>query len=56
MKEGEMRQIGHWIAEALNGRADASLLDRIRRKVLELAEAFPLYAERRARVQAEVRA
>jgi glycine hydroxymethyltransferase len=56
MKEGEMRQIGHWIAEALNGRADASLLERIRRKVLELAEAFPLYAERRARVQAEVRA
>ncbi len=56
MKEGEMRQIGHWIAEALNGRADASLLDRIRRKVLEMAEAFPLYAERRARLQAEVRA
>jgi glycine hydroxymethyltransferase len=56
MKEAEMRQIGHWIAEALNYRSDAAVLGRIRKEVLGLCEAFPLYAERRARAQAEVRA
>src|SRR5467141_918601 len=56
MKEPEMRQVGRWIAEALEHRSDAAVLGRIRRQVLELAEAFPLYAERRARAQAEVRA
>ena len=56
MKESEMRQIGHWITEALHHRTDVPVLDRIRRQVLELAEAFPLYAERRARAQAEARA
>jgi glycine hydroxymethyltransferase len=49
MKEGEMRQVGRWIAEALNNRADSSVLARIRRQVLELADSFPLYAERRER-------
>jgi len=56
MKEGEMRQVGRWIAEALLHRSDAGVLERIREQVLELCEAFPLYAERRARAQAEVRA
>src|SRR5713226_3223456 len=56
MKEGEMRQVGRWIAEALNGRTDVSLLQKIRKQVLELAETFPLYPERRARAQTEVRA
>ena len=56
MEEDEMRQIGHWIAEALNHRTDAALLGKIRKQVLELAEEFPLYAERRARAAAEVRA
>jgi len=56
MKEGEMRQIGRWIAEVLQHRTDASRLGRIRRQVLELAESFPLYADRRTRAQAEVRA
>jgi glycine hydroxymethyltransferase len=56
MKEVEMRQIGRWIAEALLRRADAAVLERIRKEVLGLCEAFPLYAERRARAQAEVRA
>ncbi len=49
MKEDEMRRIGRWIAEALYRRADAETLRRIRRQVLGLAEAFPLYAERRKR-------
>jgi glycine hydroxymethyltransferase len=56
MKEPEMRQIAHWIAEALHHRTDAAVLGKIRTQVLELAEVFPLYAERRARAQAEVRA
>jgi glycine hydroxymethyltransferase len=56
MKEQEMRQIGHWIAEALQHRSEPEVLAKIRRQVMELAETFPLYAERRARAQAEVRA
>jgi glycine hydroxymethyltransferase len=50
MKEKEMLQVGAWIAEALNHRNDATVLSRIRRKVLELAEAFPLYPELRETV------
>jgi glycine hydroxymethyltransferase len=56
MKEREMKQVGQWIAQALNNRNDASWLGRIRREVLELADAFPLYAERRAKAPVEVRA
>jgi glycine hydroxymethyltransferase len=56
MKEGEMRQVGHWIAEALLSRSDAAVLGKIRKEVLGLCEAFPLYAARRAKAQAEVRA
>jgi glycine hydroxymethyltransferase len=56
MKEADMRQVGRWIAEALLQRTDAAVLARVRKEVLELCEAFPLYAERRARAQAEVRA
>ena len=55
MKEREMRQIGRWISEVLQNRTDAQVLKRIRQQVFELAEGFPLYPERRARVQAEVR-
>src|ERR1700683_2753736 len=56
MQEGEMRQIGRWIAEVLTNRTDASVAGKVRGQVLELCEAFPLYAERRAKAQAEVRA
>ncbi|MFY9561508.1 MAG: serine hydroxymethyltransferase [Terriglobales bacterium] len=56
MKEPEMRQIAHWIADALHHRTDAAVLAKIRKQVLELAEQFPLYAERRAKAQVEVRA
>jgi len=55
MKEPEMRQIGHWIAEALLNRNDPASLAKIRRQVLDLCEAFPLYADRRAKAQAEVK-
>ena len=50
MKEKEMVQVGAWIAEALNNRNDAQALSRIRHKVLELAEVFPLYPELRETV------
>jgi len=56
MKEAEMQQIAHWISEALNHRSDAAVLAKIRKQVLGMAEEFPLYAERRAKAQAEVRA
>src|SRR5437868_3062200 len=56
MKEEQMRQVGRWIAQALNQRQDAAVLTKIRRQVLELAETFPLYPERRLRVAALTRA
>src|SRR5947207_13967350 len=56
MKETEMRQVGRWISEVLHHRTDASILGKIRREVLELADAFPLYVECRERAVVEVRA
>ncbi len=43
MKEGEMRQVGRWIVEALENRANVEVLRRIHGEVGELAERFPLY-------------
>ena len=43
MKEGEMKTIAGWIAEALEHRNDAGRLAVIRGKVGEMAEEFPLY-------------
>jgi glycine hydroxymethyltransferase len=51
MKEKEMAQTGAWIVEALRNHKDAQTLTRIRKQVLELAEAFPLYPELRAAVE-----
>jgi glycine hydroxymethyltransferase len=56
MKEPEMRQIGRWIAEVLLHRTDSAALGTVRKQVLDLGEAFPLYADRRANAQTEVRA
>src|ERR1700684_3857303 len=56
MKENEMRQVGKWISEALHNRTDKNVLTRIRREVLGLAEAFPLYASRRAKHAEAVKA
>ena len=44
MKEGEMRTIAKWIVAALEARADAAKLAKIRAEVLEMADRFPLYA------------
>jgi glycine hydroxymethyltransferase len=49
MLEPEFRQIGNWIADALDHRAEPDRLARIRHQVFELAEAFPLYKSRRSR-------
>jgi glycine hydroxymethyltransferase len=56
MKEDEMRQIGQWISEALHQRSDTAALGKICKQVSDFAEEFPLYPERRAKAQAEVRA
>src|SRR5467141_1849626 len=56
MKEEEMKQVGRWISEALHHRTEAAVLGKIRKQVLGLAEAFPLYPERRAKAQVEARA
>jgi glycine hydroxymethyltransferase len=53
MKEQEMRTIAKWIAEALNNRTNESALEKIRKRVLELAEAFPLYADRRRKAASQ---
>jgi glycine hydroxymethyltransferase len=53
MKEAEMRQVGRWISEVLHHRGDSGVLSSVRRQVLGLAEAFPLYPERRAQFQVE---
>ena len=47
MGESEMRQIGAWINQALENRADDAVLTRIRGEVAELANRFPLYTWRR---------
>jgi glycine hydroxymethyltransferase len=51
MKEKEMVQTGAWIVEALRNHKDTQALTRIRKQVLELAEAFPLYPELRQTVE-----
>src|ERR1700690_2094101 len=56
MKEAEMRQVGKWISEVLQHRTDTAVLTKIRKQVVEFAEGFPLYPERRAKAQAELRA
>jgi glycine hydroxymethyltransferase len=43
MKQPEMRTIAKWIVAALEQRADAAALAKIRGEVLEMAEQFPLY-------------
>ncbi|HZQ71080.1 MAG TPA: serine hydroxymethyltransferase [Terriglobales bacterium] len=55
MKEAEMKQVGEWISQALHHRSETAALAKIRKQVFDLAEAFPLYPERRANAQAETR-
>ena len=50
MKEPEMRQIAHWIAEVLNHLEDEATINRVRSQVESLTEKFPLYENRRVAV------
>ena len=43
MKEPEMRKIGRMIAEVLRNPKDETRIAEVRKEVLQLAEAFPLY-------------
>ena len=43
MKEEQMQQIAHWIAEVLSSRGDEKTTQAIQGKVRELCQAFPLY-------------
>jgi glycine hydroxymethyltransferase len=45
MAEGQMAQVADWIAEVLSSPADEGRIANVRGRVLELCEAFPLYAE-----------
>ena len=53
MKQAEMKQVGGWIARALEQRNDPAALAKIRAEVFELCEQFPLYPERRKAHQPE---
>jgi glycine hydroxymethyltransferase len=55
MKEAEMRQVGQWISEVLHHQTDSTVLSKVRKQVVALAEAFPLYPERRAKAQTEIK-
>jgi glycine hydroxymethyltransferase len=54
MKEGEFRQIGRWVADALRYRTEPDRLARIKKQVHEMADMFPLYPERRSKSLASV--
>src|SRR6266699_1709005 len=47
MREPEMQAIGGWIAEVLSHLGDASVEQRVRAQVAELAARFPIYEGRR---------
>jgi glycine hydroxymethyltransferase len=46
MREAEMRQIGGWIARALEGAGDPAALAAVREEVRALCARHPLYASR----------
>jgi glycine hydroxymethyltransferase len=47
MKEPEMKLVAGWIAATLRCGGDESVMDRVRREILELCERFPLYPRER---------
>ena len=44
MKEAEVRQLAHWIADVLDGHGDESVIERVRAQVMALCRRFPVYA------------
>jgi len=43
MKENEMLEIGKYIADIINNLSDLELRQKIRNKVLNLCQNFPIY-------------
>ena len=46
MREGEMEQLGGWIADVLANIGSAEMEQRVRKQVAELAGQFPIYEAR----------
>jgi glycine hydroxymethyltransferase len=53
MREAEMEQIGGWICEILAHIGDATIEQRVRKQVADLAARFPVYASRTTARHAE---
>ncbi|MFC1682855.1 serine hydroxymethyltransferase [Candidatus Zixiibacteriota bacterium] len=45
MKEEQMQQVGQFIAEVIHNRADESIYEKVKGRVRDLCEAFPLYPD-----------
>jgi glycine hydroxymethyltransferase len=43
MKEAEVQQLSHWIADVLDAHGDESVIERVRAQVLALCRRFPVY-------------
>jgi glycine hydroxymethyltransferase len=43
MKEAEVQQLAHWIADVLDAHGDESVIERVRAQVLALCRRFPVY-------------
>jgi glycine hydroxymethyltransferase len=43
LKEAEVQQLSHWIAEVLDRHADESVIERVRAQVMALCRRFPVY-------------
>jgi len=43
MKEAEVQQLSHWIADVLDGHGEESVIERVRAQVLALCRRFPVY-------------
>jgi glycine hydroxymethyltransferase len=46
MKEAEVKQLSHWIADVLDTMGDESVIERVRAQVLALCRRFPVYGDR----------
>jgi glycine hydroxymethyltransferase len=43
LKEAEVQQLAHWIADVLDGHGEESVIERVRAQVLALCRRFPVY-------------
>jgi glycine hydroxymethyltransferase len=56
MKEPEMELIGTWVAEILSHIGDATVEQKVRKQVADLAAKFPIYESRVIGATAQARA